>query len=89
MKDLALIDKVPYGASFEEPKALAEKAGVYTANTSSTEKYEDIPGIKNYKNNNTVLGDGKVQQGHYIAARIPCPKEVEEMLRLALQRLGK
>lgn len=75
--------------SFEELKALAEKASVYTTNTSPTEKFEDIPDVKQYKSSNTVSGDGKAQQGRYIAAHILCPKEVEEMLRLALQRLGK
>jgi len=93
LKDLKRIgdadDAFNTAVSFEELKALAEKAGVYTANTTPTGKFEDIPDIKNYTSNNTVLGDGKVQRGRYIAAQISCPKEVEEMLRLALQRLGK
>jgi len=89
LKDLALIANVPNATSFEELRALTEKAGVYTANTSPTEKFEDISDVKNYKSNNAVYGDGKVQQGRYIAAHIPCPKEVEEILQYALRRLGK
>ncbi len=90
LKDLKRIDNIPDAtASFEEMKALAEKGGVYTANISPIGKFEDIPGVKEFKNNNHVPGDGKVRQGRYIAARISCPGEVEEILRLALQRLGK
>lgn len=93
MKDLkrrdGADDTFNKAVSFEELKALAEKAGVYTASTSPTEKFEDIPDFKNYKSSNAVSGDGKVQQGRYIAAHIPCPKEVEEMLQLVLQLLGK
>lgn len=76
-------------ASFEELKALAEKGGVYTANTSPTGKFEDIPDIKNYRSSNAAYGDGKVQQGRYIAAQISCPKEVEDILQGILRRLGK
>jgi energy-coupling factor transporter ATP-binding protein EcfA2 len=85
-RDLKRIDHIPDAtASFEELKALAEKAGVYTANTSPAGKFEDIPDIKNYKCSNAVYGGGKVQQGRYIAAHIPCPEEVDEILRLVLQ----
>jgi len=90
LKDLKRIDDIPDAtASFEELKALAGKAGVYTVSASPTGKFEDIPDVKNYKSNNAVYGDGKVQQGRYIAALIPCPKEVEEILQYALRRLGK
>ncbi len=76
-------------ASFEELKALAEKAGVYTANTSSTGKFEDILEVKSYKDSNNVPGQGKPQEGRYIAACIPCPNKVEEILQKALCRLGR
>jgi energy-coupling factor transporter ATP-binding protein EcfA2 len=90
LRDLKRIENIPdTAASFDELKVLAAESGVYTANTSATEKFEDIPGVKEFKNNNYVPGDGKVRQGRYIAARISCPGEVEEILRLALQRLGK
>lgn len=76
-------------ASFQELKTLAERAGVYTANASPTESFEDIPEVKNYACNNAVFGRGKVLPGRYIAAQIPCPKAVEEVLELAIRRLGK
>ena len=90
LRDLKRIDAIPsVTASFEELKALAETSGVYTANTSPTGKFEDIPDVKSYKDSNNVPGQGKPQEGRYIASCIPCPKEVEEILGLALQRLGK
>jgi hypothetical protein len=93
LKDLKRIDDTDdasnTAASFEELKALAEKAGVYTANTSPTGKFEDIPDVKSYKDSYNVSGKGKPQEGRYIAACIPCPNEIEEILRLALERLGK
>jgi|GEM_PF-1738178 len=76
-------------ASFEKLKALAEKAGVYTANTSPTGKFEDIPDVNSYKESHNVSGRGKPQEGRYIAACISCPKEVEEILQRALQWLGR
>ncbi len=90
LRDLKRIDDTPdTTASFNELKTIAAKAGIYTANTSPTGKFEDIPDVKQYKSSNTVSGDGKAQQGRYIAAHIPCPKEVEDILQCVLRRLGK
>jgi hypothetical protein len=90
LKDLNRIEDASNTAvSFEELKALAEKAGVYTANTSPTGKFEDIPDVKSYKDSYNVSGKGKPQEGRHVAACISCPNEIEEILRLALERLGK
>jgi len=90
LKDLKRIDDTPDPtANFEDLKSLAEKGGLYTLNACPTGKFEDIPDVKKFTSNNAVGGDGKVQRGRYIAARIPCPKEVEDILRCVLRRLGK
>ncbi|MFL5591818.1 MAG: ATP-dependent nuclease [Ktedonobacteraceae bacterium] len=90
LKDLKRIDDTPDPtANFEDLKSLAEKGGLYTLNACPTGKFEDIPDVKKFTSNNAVGGDGKVQRGRYIAARIPCPKEVEDILRCVLRRSGK
>lgn len=90
LKSLKHIENLPdAAASFENLKVFASRGGVYTANTSYSEKFEDIPSVKAYISTNTPSGYGKVQQGRYIAAEIPCPKEIEEILQFIRQRLGK
>jgi len=89
LKELNLIKDVANTGSFQELKALVEPVGIYTANASFREKFEDIPDVKSYKDSNNMPGQGKPQEGRYIAACIPCPKEVEEILHKALYRLGR
>ena len=88
LKHLNAIPNVPNAATFEALKALAETAGVYTANTSFSGKFESIPDVKSYENNNWTPTESKVRKGRYIAQHIPCPAEVEEILQRALQWLG-
>jgi predicted ATP-dependent endonuclease of OLD family len=43
LKNLQLIDTNSNGTSFEDWKNIAKQAGLYTANASSVENFEDIP----------------------------------------------
>ena len=93
LADLQLISRVPHSAPFATLKAEAEKAGVYTANTSSTspgKEFEEIPAVKQYIDNNSNLPKrSTAQRGRYIAQNIPCPQEVDEILQRALYWLGR
>jgi energy-coupling factor transporter ATP-binding protein EcfA2 len=91
LMELKLVASLPQATSFANLKAEAEKAGVYTANTSSTSpdrEFEEIPTIKLYiANNRHIPGGSTVRRGRYIAQNIPCPKEVNEVLQHALKHL--
>lgn len=89
LKSLQLVKDAPTSTNtFEELKVIAERAGVYTANTSPTENFESIPDVAHYKKNKKVYGEGKVQQGHNIAQHISCPQEIEEILLSILHRFN-
>jgi energy-coupling factor transporter ATP-binding protein EcfA2 len=92
LRELASINHdPPHTATFPDLKALAEGAGVYTANTDFDQNFEKIPEVKNYIDdpNNELPTSSKVRDGRLIGQQLlPPPPEIERILQGALQRLG-
>jgi predicted ATP-dependent endonuclease of OLD family len=88
LKELQLLPELPRDTvSFEELKAQAENAGIYTYNTSTLVKFETIPEVKNFLDVEWTPPGKTAYKGRYIATHLPCPPLVEEIFQKSMTRL--
>lgn len=87
LESLRLISNGWKTLPFADLRTLGERAGVFTANTSVTEKFETIPAVKACMDEHDIHTKSKVRNGRLVARYLDCPAEFERILEAALTRL--
>lgn len=87
LESLRLVSNTWSTLPFADLRVLGEQAGVFTANTGVTEKFETIPAVKACMDEHDIHTKSKVRNGRLVARYLDCPAEFERILEAGLARL--